>query len=100
MTDETWIKAEREHEREMADIKFKNDYRKREALTTRIGYIAWAVGIVGVTAILAWVVISWQASAGERGMEIEKACIAAGGTWTQFGGSTGKMCVHLEGVEQ
>ena len=100
MDDTEWIKQDQAHQLQMADIKYKNDYRQREALTTRIGYIAWAFGIVGVTAILAWVVISWQASAGERGMEIEKACIAEGGTWTQFGGSTGKMCVYIDRVEQ
>ena len=100
MTDEGWIKAEREHEREMADIKFKNDYRQREAMTTRIGYAAWAFGIVGVTAILAWLIISWVHSSDERGMELEKACIAAGGTWIQLGGSTGKVCVHIDRIER
>jgi hypothetical protein len=100
VTDEGWIKAEREHEREMADIKFKNDYRQREALTTRIGFIAWALGAVGVVAILALLIYNWQADSGERGMELEQACIEAGGTWTQIGGSQSKMCVHIDGVER
>lgn len=100
MTDEGWIRAEREHELAMADIKFKNDYRQREALTTRIGYVAWAFGIVGVITVLALLIYNWQADSGERGTELEKACIEEGGTWTQIGGSTSKMCVHIDRVDQ
>jgi len=99
VTDEGWIKAERAHERDMAEIKSKNDYRQREAITTRIGYISTAFGIVGVTAILAWLIISWVDSNGERGHQLEQTCIAAGGTWTTINSGNSKVCIHIDGVE-
>lgn len=98
MTDEGWIRAERAHEREMADINSKDAWRRREALTTRIGYIATAFAIVGVTAIVALLAFKWQDSAGQRGKELEQTCIAEGGTWTNVGGSTSKMCVRISEV--
>ena len=84
----------------MAEIRAKEAYRDREALTARVGYVAWTVGVVGVVAILAWLIISWVNSSGERGMQLEQACIEGGGMWTQFGGSTSKMCVYVDRVEQ
>ena len=100
MTDEGWIKAEREHEREMAEAKFREARFRRAAMTTRIGYVSTAVAAIGVVAILALLAYTWQKSTGERGQELEQACIEAGGTWTQIGGSTGKVCVHIDKVEQ
>jgi hypothetical protein len=96
MTDEGWIKAEREHERKMSEAKERSDWKKREAMTTRIGYIATATAITIVVATIALLIYAWQESAGERGQELEKACIAVGGTWTTIGGGQSKVCLHLE----
>jgi uncharacterized membrane protein YkgB len=98
MTDEDWIKQERDHEYRMASLKEEADRRKRTALTERVVAVSWALGIVMVVGILATLVYIWQDSAGQRGQLVEKMCIESGGTWTAIGGGTSEVCVHLDKV--
>ena len=99
--DDPWIKAERAHERDMADLKFRDDRYRREQRTERIVAVCVAFGIVGSLAVLAALIYFWQESAGERGRKVEEACIAAGGTWTVLGGGTGKaVCVRVSELPQ
>ena len=95
-SDAAWIKDERRHEFDMASLRSKDAQRQREALSERIRDICIASAVIGVTAILAWLIISWVHSSGGRGMELEKTCISEGGTWTTLGRGTGKMCIHLK----
>jgi len=93
MTDD-WIKQERDHEYRIADLKFKDQYRKREAWNTRIGYIASAVAAIFIAVIVIIPIYLWNVDSAKRTHEIETACLASGGTWTSVGGGT-EMCVHI-----
>jgi hypothetical protein len=101
MAEDDWIKQERDHEHRMTELRMKDQWRKREALTERITAVCVAFGIVASLAVVAALIYFWQASTGQRGLEVEKACVAAGGTWTSIGGGTAKpVCVHIAKVEQ
>lgn len=97
--DADWIQRDQEFQLKMADIKARDDDRKRTARTERVVAVSWAVGIVLSLAIIASLIYFWQADSGARGREVEQSCIAAGGTWTTFNGGA-KVCVHLGKVPQ
>lgn len=93
--DSEWIKAERSHEREMADMMNRNNRDRRQQITERVQAVSWAVGITLVVAILVAGIYYWQHDAGQRGKQAELACITAGGTWTTIGGGQSKTCVYF-----
>jgi hypothetical protein len=97
--DDGWIKAERAHEREMAEMMNRNNRDRRAHRNEMIGYIATAVAITLSVAALVAGIYAWQHDAGKRGQQLELACIEAGGTWTQIGGgNASKVCVHIAEV--
>lgn len=96
MTDADWVAQERKHERDMADMKMRDDRDRRVQRNQMAGYIATAVAAVLIIAALVAGIYAWQHDAGQRDHEVEIACTAAGGTWTQIGGSNAsEVCVHI-----
>jgi hypothetical protein len=95
MTDADWVKQERDHEYSMADLKMKDQWRKREAWNVRIGYIATAVAAVLITAIVIIPIYLYNVSSGKTSKEIQIACATSGGTWTSLGGGS-NMCVYFD----
>ena len=96
MTDDDWVKQERDHEYRMASLKEDADRRKRQALSDRVMYVSWALGISLVVGFLVAGIYFWQHDAGQRGQQAELTCLSAGGTWTSIGGGTSDVCVHLK----
>lgn len=106
---EDWIKAEREHERAMAEYEAQSreaDRRHRRAVmeqwTQRIGIVV--AGMVVAAVILGITYSVWDGTNKQRVADenIVTECISNGGTWTYLGGTSGgKTCVYLkEGGQQ
>jgi hypothetical protein len=93
MTDADWVQQERDHEYRMASLKEDVNRRRREHLTERISTITVGTVVVLGIAIAAGLIYFWQASAGERGREVELACVQNGGTWTGVGGGA-DVCIR------
>lgn len=95
MTDDGWIREERRHEREMAELRLKKETRQRNALTDRITAVAAATAVIAVAAIIAWLVWALVSPSGERAQELHLACTAEQGTWVSLGDGP-KVCVWLK----
>jgi hypothetical protein len=93
--DDPWIQAERKHERDMTDMKMRDDRERRQQRNVMVGYIASAVTAVLVVAGIVLLVLGWQRNANEHSQQLEQACIEAGGTWAGINGG-GKACVRIE----
>jgi hypothetical protein len=94
--DSDWVKQERDHEYRMAKLTEDKNYHRRQQITDRVMYSAWAVGVILVVGILAALVFFWQQDAGNRGQKAEMACLNSGGTWTGLNGGT-DICIERAG---
>lgn len=95
MTDSDWVKQERDHEYRMASLKSDDQRRRREVITERLMIAGWAFGIPLVVAVLVAGIYLWQHDSGQRGHEVEVACVESGGTWTTIGGAGSAVCIHI-----
>ena len=94
MTDSDWVQRERDHEYKMAKLKSDDDESRRRNRSDRIGSVTVGAVIIMCTLIIVAGIFLWQKSAGERGLQVEIACIEAGGTWTSVGGGS-PVCARV-----
>lgn len=104
---EDWIKAEREHERKMAEIKRKQteeDNRHKRLLaekrTEKWQVLFAVIGIVAVILGIAYFVWNGVNQGAERAARLELACIESGGSWTSLGGTGSKSCYYIGNIEE
>lgn len=100
-----WIKAEREHERKMAEIERKrieeDNRHKRlmaEQRTEKWQVFFVVVGVVAVILGIAYFIWNGVTESGLARQELELACIESGGSWTSLGGTGSKSCYYIGNI--
>lgn len=100
-----WIKAEREHERKMAEIKRKqteeDNRHKRLMKEKRVEMWQVFFAVVGIVAVIlgvAYFIWNGVNQGAEARQELELACIEQGGSWTSLGGAGSKSCYFIGNI--
>lgn len=98
-TDDSFIREERRHELQMAEIKANEQRIRRREINEQIGWVLWALSavlIVGIISVLIWrLVLNSSAQNTQR----DKDCIAEGGTRVPLSGGP-VVCLQLAPVEE
>jgi hypothetical protein len=93
MTDADWVQQDQEFQLKMARLNYDDEASRRRHRSDRISVIATAVAaVLGILIVVSGLFL-WQKSAGERGLQVELACVESGGTWTEIGGGS-TTCVR------
>ena len=96
MATDDFIESERSWQREQQQRDDRERALHRAAWTERTGYIATAVAVIAVVAIICGVWWRVQTTMTENTTDQVNTCTKAGGTWTAVGvGATKEMCVRM-----
>lgn len=98
MTDDNWIREERKHELQMAEIKSKESQFRRQEIREQIGWAMIALTTVLVVGILATMAWRLTVNSTEQNTQRDKDCVESGGTRVPLSGGP-VVCLQLAPVE-